>query len=208
MLCRIPGWAGRVWRGPIPAVPGTAAWEPRPQRGSRISPGYVLSCSLPALDRESGPETGKTGLARAWITHLCFRFQHGCGAAGLLHPEGAESLVRLERDPLNPRGPGFFCLLELVPEMGPQVVGSRTYSGETSGSGREPLRLTWAWPAAAGCLLSQAGLAVFGTGLSAEPYLGRESRASCLRRWLLASNDGVLLPAGRLQPLRPQVQAL
>lgn len=60
----------------------------------------MLSRSPPALDRESGPETGKTGLARAWITHPCFRFQHGCGAAGLLHPEGAESLVRLERDPL------------------------------------------------------------------------------------------------------------
>ena len=34
------------------------------------------------------------------LLHPCFRFQHGCGAAGLLHPEGAESLVRLEHDPL------------------------------------------------------------------------------------------------------------
>lgn len=73
---------------------------PGPSGGQGLSPRCVLSHSLAALDRESGPETGRTGLARAWITRLCVRFQHGRRATGLLHLEGAESLVRLELGPL------------------------------------------------------------------------------------------------------------
>lgn len=86
-------------------APGTAVCvgrggAARPQRGSRVSPRCVLSHSLAALDRESGPETGRTGLARARVARLCVRFQHGRRATGLLHLEGAESLLRLERGPL------------------------------------------------------------------------------------------------------------
>lgn len=100
-LCRSPGWAGGVWRPESQPAPGAAVWEPSLQQGPGVSPRSMLSRLLPALGRESGLETGKTGLAHAWITRLCFRFQHGHRATGLLHLEGAESLVRLELDPLS-----------------------------------------------------------------------------------------------------------